>query len=447
MDAIKQYLDLYRNHRDIIDRGAASTLNSMREDASSVIENLPRMPKKGDEHYPVVDVDEMLQADYGLNLNRHTIQLESSDSFKCAVPTLPAYLFMVWGDMLLPSAKKMQYPWQVVSMHDAHASLKPLLDEYYGSVADIRNPLVALNTMLVQDGVVIHVPAGVKVEKPIQIINYLKSAQTMMAVRRILVVLEQESEASIVMCEHTAAAENKLLSLQTVEIIARKGASLQWYDLEESTPNAQRLNSIYLAIDEDASVTLDGITISNGTTRNEYYCTMRAPGANLHLYGMAIEDGERKLDTYSSIRHHAASCHSNELFKYVADDKAHCGFEGLIYVDYGATHTESYQANRNLLGSSDAKIYSRPQLEIYNDDVKCSHGSAIGQLDATQLFYMRTRGIAEADARLLLKQAFMSEIVEAVKLEPLKQRLRVMVERRMAGDSSAGCAECGKSVE
>lgn len=441
MDSLKQYLELYEKHTDLICQGSPEALNALRPGAAEVLTHTT-LPKRGDEHFAVADLEKALAPDYGLNIARVPMEADVTDVFKCGVPSLPAYHFYLANDTLLPSSGADNFEWKFISLREAADKLPQILTDNYGSVADMKNPIVALNTLLCQDGVMLYVPAGVKVSKPIQIVNLLQATMPYMAVRRVLVVLGDHAEATVVACDHTHDADNSYLTLQTIEMIASSGSRLQWYDLEESTPGTVRLSTLYASIEGDAHVSVNGMTISNGHTRNEYFCTMHSPGSELELMGMAIEDGSRTIDTYSRIEHKAGSCHSNELFKYVADDKAQCGFEGLILVDEGATRTESFQANRNLVGSDEAKVFSRPQLEIYNDDVKCSHGSAIGQLDEMQLFYMQTRGINSETARLLLKQAFMADVIGNISLEPLRQRLTLMVERRMSGDATAGCAEC-----
>ena len=168
------------------------------------------------------------------------------------------------------------------------------------------------------------------------------------------------------------------------------------------------------------------------------------PCAEEFQIGMGIEDYSRHLDSYSRIDHIAGDCHTDELFKYVVDDEAVGAFAGLIYVKPGADKTEAYQSNRNIVGSDRARMFSKPQLEIYDDDVKCSHGTAIGQLDEMQVFYMQTRGIPEETAKLLLKQAFMADVIDGVRLPGLKERLQMLVERRFAG-GEANCASCKAS--
>lgn len=315
------------------------------------------------------------------------------------------------------------------------------MKDHYGKLADMGNPVVALNTLLCQDGVVLRVRRGVKVEPTIQLVNIFNSTNPLLAARRILIVMEEDSEARMLVCDHTQTEKVRFCSVQVAEIYAGRGSRLDFYDLEESSSDTSRLSALYLRQEEGSEVLLDSMTLFNGTTRNEFYCDFAGRHAKLRMLGMGIEDERRRLDTYSRIAHNVPECNTDELFKYVVEDDAMGAFAGLIYVAEGATKTEAFQSNRNLVGSSTARMHSKPQLEIYNDDVKCSHGTAIGQLDEKQLFYMMTRGISEADCRLMLKQAFMSDVIDGISLAPLRDRLKMMVERRFAGERSA-CSSC-----
>ena len=263
----------------------------------------------------------------------------------------------------------------------------------------------------------------------------------LLASRRILIVMEEDSEAKVLVCDHTQAPKIDFCSVQVVEIVAGERSRLDFYDLEESTQRTARLSSLWMRQDADSEVLLDSMTLYNGITRNEFHTRFAGRHARLHMLVMGIEDESRRLDTYSRISHDVPECNTDELFKYVVDDDAVGSFAGLIYVAEGAMKTEAYQSNRNLVGSDSAKMHSKPQLEIYNDDVKCSHGTAIGQLDEKQLFYMMTRGISEEHARLMLKQAFMSDVIDGISLPPLRDRLKLMVERRFAGEQTA-CSSC-----
>ena len=441
--SLRQYIDLVREHRGLIDSHSASVLNEMRSDALASL-TAHGLPAMGEENYPITDLPALLAPDYGLNLARVNIDVNPVDSFRCDVPAVSTSLFFLINDTFVATPKAtVSFPKGVIveSLARAAADHPDLVGKYYGSAADLSNPLVALDTMLVQDGLFVYIPQGVTLEKPLQLVNILQNGMPLMAVRRLLIVVDDDAEAQLLCCDHTQNGDTDFLALQTVEIILGRNARFSYYDMEESSERTIRLSALYTVQGEGSRLVLDGMTLFNGTTRNEYYCRLDGRDADLRLLGMGIEDADRRLDTLTFIDHAVPCCHSDELFKYVADDSARCSFAGRILVRPGAHHTDSYQNNRNILGSDKARIYSKPQLEIYNDDVKCSHGSAIGQIDELQLFYMRTRGIEEATARRLLKQAFMADVIDAVRMPGLKERLRMLVERRFAGDSSS-CAEC-----
>ncbi|MBQ2236334.1 MAG: Fe-S cluster assembly protein SufD, partial [Muribaculaceae bacterium] len=299
----------------------------------------------------------------------------------------------------------------------------------------------ALNTLLAQDGLLVHAPAGKVTHRPIQVVNIFNAAAPVMAVRRTLIVAEPGSHVQVLVCDHTQHAEQDYLSVQVVEIIAMEGATVEYYDMEESTPRTHRLSSLHVRQHEGSNVLVNGITLLNGTTRNEYHISVDGPNASTTLLGMAIASGEQHVDTLSHIAHNAPRCKSDEMFKYVLDDHAVGAFAGKILVRENCPRVEAYQGNRNLCASSTARMHTKPQLEIYTDDVKCSHGTTIGQLDEEALFYMRSRGIGRELARTMLMQAFMSDIIDGVRLEVLRDRLRHLVEKRFAGDL-ATCAGC-----
>lgn len=446
MGALKQYIDLYRDNKALVDSGSAHVLNAMRQESLDLLEKMV-LPAKGSENYEITDLESLLSPDYGINIARVNIDVNPAASFHCGVPNLSTSLFLTVNDIYAESANAREGLPEgiyVGSLRRFAEEYPEIAKRYYCRNADLNNPLVALNTLLCQDGIAVWVKRGVKVEKPLQIVNILQNGAPLMAFRRVLVILEEDSDVKILTCDHTQNPDVDFLSLQTIEIFAGRNSRIDYYDLEESTEKTTRLSALYVSQDEGSDVLVDGMTLYNGVTRNEYFCKYEAEHATLRLFGMGIEDRSRHLDTYSRIEHRKGHCNTDELFKYVLDDEARGAFTGLIKVEQGADKTEAYQNNRNIVGSDTAKMFSKPQLEIYNDDVKCSHGTAIGQLDEMQVFYMRTRGLAEKTAKLLLKQAFMADIIDAVRLPGLKERLHMLVERRFAGGVSS-CAACNSA--
>ena len=183
------------------------------------------------------------------------------------------------------------------------------------------------------------------------------------------------------------------------------------------------------------------MTLHNGVTRNTTKVFLEGEGAHIDLCGMAVIDKEQHVDNNTVIDHKVPNCTSKELFKYVLDDHSVGVFNGLVLVRPDAQKTYSEQSNRNICLTKEAKMYTRPQLEIYADDVKCGHGATVGQLDMNALFYMCTRGISQKEAKLLLMFAFVNEVVDTIRLEPLKARLHELVEKRFRGELG-GCREC-----
>ena len=425
MNALKQYIDLYREHADLIDLNSAEMLNGRREEAFRILEGM-KLPEKGSENYETTSLPDILNPDYGVNIARVNIDVNPAASFHCGVPNLSTSLFMLVNDIYAETPRSREGLPEGIeagSLRKFAEQHPEIIERYYGRIADIHNPIVALDTLLAQDGIAIWVKRGVNVEKPLQLVNILQSGMPLMAVRRVLIIAEEDAKVKILSCDHTQNPDVDFLALNTIEIFAGRNSQVDLYDLEESTERTSRLSALYLRQEEGSNVLIDGITLYNGTTRNEYHTSFIGEHASLKLYGMGIEDRKRHLDNYSRIEHAKGSCTTDELLRP------------------GADKTEAYQSNRNIVGSDTARMYSKPQLEIYNDDVKCSHGTATGQLDEMQVFYMRTRGIPEATAKLLLKQAFMADVIDGVRLEGLQERLHMLVERRFAGGESS-CASC-----
>ena len=184
--------------------------------------------------------------------------------------------------------------------------------------------------------------------------------------------------------------------------------------------------------------------MNNGRTRNQIEIDLNGEGAETWLGGMLVSDRSQQTENFTVIRHNVPRCHSNELFKYILNGAAEGAFSGRIVVQKGAQKTEAYQTNRNICLTKEARMFAKPQLEIYADDVKCGHGATTGQLDEAALFYMQTRGIGYEEARMLLLLAFTSDVLEHVEIDALRDRLHFLVEKRLRGEESKckGCVIC-----
>ncbi len=445
--ASEQYLELYRDNREAIDAHGAPVMNALRPAAAEALELAGRFPVKGDEGYEKTSVDEIFAPDYGVNINRVAIPADVSASFRCGVPNLSTLLAVVVNDKFVAAStllKNIPAGITVCSLAQACRENPGLVERFYGKAADISDPSVALNTMLAQDGVFIHVGKGVRAGRPVQLVDIFSSQTPLLAARRVLVVAEEDSHVAILKCDHTQGDDTMYLSSEVVEIFTARGACVEWYDIEESNSSTSRRHQLFARQGEGSELYICGATLNNGKTRNDFRIEVEGDHAVTRLGAMAIGSGSQHIDNSSVIRHAADRGRSDQLLKYVLDDHATGAFEGSIEVCHGSRFVEAYQSNRNILASKDARMHAKPQLLIYNDDVKCSHGATTGQLDQNALFYMRTRGIPEPEARRMLMQAFMVDVIDSITLEPLRDRLRHMVDRRFAGET-VGCRDCKSS--
>ena len=451
MGAEQQYIDIFTQHESLICEHAAAVVNAPRKQALEDFKALGFPSTKG-EDYKYTDIQKAFAPDYGMNLGQLPTPAVQGDIFRCHLPENNSPLYLVVNDSFYKSEKSEgQLPDGVFagSLTSFAKSHPQVAERYYAKAAPTsEDAIVAINTMFAQDGFVLYVPEGVVVEQPLQLINILYGRVDMMANRRVLIIMEPRSQAKLLACDR-AIYKTKFLSTQVVEIFAEEGSFFDYYDLEENSENTTRFSSLHIQQAASSNVLVNGITLVNGLTRNNYYISLNGEHAETTLCGMAILDKEKQVDTYSLIRHSVPNCQSTELFKNVLNDKSVGSFAARILVEKDAQKTTAYQTNRNLCISREARMYSKPQLEIYADDVKCSHGMTTGQLDETALFYLRSRGIPEAEARMLLSVAFTTDVLEKVRFTELKERLTYLVEKRFRGKFAIcnGCASCGSNED
>lgn len=442
MTSLKQYIDLYNANREAIEKNAPAAMNALRAQALKALDGA-HLPRRGEENFEVTDVDQMFAPDYGVNINRVNLTADPSEAFRCDVPNMSTWMFFFYNDVFHASRKSPSLPESVVvePFSVAQHNHPELLAKHLGSVAPMQNASVALNTLLAQEGLLVYIPKGVVLDRPIQLVNIMNAGGPIMAIRRLLIVVGEQAQATMLVCDHTQNKQHQFLNNQVVEIVAQPGARFDYYDIEESTLNPRRYNQHFVKQTENSDVLINTITLTNGITRNDIVVNVDGEGAETHVYGMAIEGNDQQIDNYTFIGHNKPHCNSNELFKYVLDDNAVGGFTGRILVAEGSEKVEAYQANRNIVASDTAKIHTKPQLEIYCDDVKCSHGTAIGQLNQDAIFYMQQRGIPLDQARTLLMQAFMNDVIDKVRVESLRNRLQHLVEKRFCGQLNH-CSDC-----
>ena len=450
MQSEQQYIELYNEAREMIFSHAPEAMNAVRDQAFEDFK-AQGFPSKKVERYKYTDIQKLFEPDFGVNVNRLQIPVDPYETFRCDVPNLSTSLYFVVNDMFFHDEKpKGHLPEGVVigSMRD----YPELVSNYYTKLAKTSEDAVtALNTMLAQDGLLVYVPKNVKVDRAIQVINILKATPQnaqrvvpdLMVNRRVLIVVEEGAEIKMLFCDH-AADDRNFLTTQVIEAFVGENASLDLYCLEETHYKNVRVSNVYIDQQRDSRVTHNVITLHNGVTRNKLDLTFSGEGAECQCYGCVIADKKQHVDNNTLIAHKVPHCTSNELYKYVLDNQAVGAFAGRVLVEHGAQQTASQMTNQNLTATKEARMYTQPMLEIYADDVKCAHGSTVGQLNDAALFYMRQRGISLEEARLLLQNAFVNEVIDHMQLEPLRDRLHYLVEKRFRGELNkcTGCKLC-----
>lgn len=445
-DAEKQYIDLYTEASEAIKSHSAEVMNAVRDRAFDDFRR-QGFPSRKVERYKYTDMEQLFAPNYGVNVNRVEFHVDPNAAFRCDVPNLSTLLYCVVNDAFYTQKLPSVQPEKGViigSLSQVAKERPELVGKYYAKIAHTgEDAVTALNTMLAQDGLFVYVPKNVEMERCVQVINILRADVNLMVNRRVLIVMEEGAKAKLLFCDHTVD-DRDFLATQVIEAYVGENASLDLYCLEETHNKNHRVSNVYIEQQRNSRVNHNVITLHNGVTRNRLDLVFKGEGAECYCSGCVIADRSQHVDNNTLIDHQVPHCTSNELYKYVLDDEAVGAFAGRVLVRHGAQKTVSQETNQNLVATKKARMYTQPMLEIYADDVKCGHGATVGQLNDAALFYMQQRGISLKEAKLLLEFAFINEVIDKMALEPLRDRLHYLVEKRFRGELSkcVGCKMC-----
>ncbi len=324
---------------------------------------------------------------------------------------------------------------RAMSLAQAITEVPDLVQAHLGQIADTTaNPFTGLNTAFVNDGAFLHLADGAVADKPFHF-AFVSTGKGTVSHPRILVVAGKDSEASIV--ETWSATGEAYFSNSVVEVACGANARVSHCKVQRERQDAFHIASLQSTLERDARFSSENISIGGSLVRNDVGAHLGGEGIDCRLDGLYLADDRQHVDNHTFIRHAKPHCHSFELYKGILADKSRGVFNGRIYVDPDAQKTDAKQENNCILLSDDARINTNPQLEIFADDVKCTHGATIGQLDEEAVFYLRSRGIGAADARHMLIHAFAGEVLERIEVEavrnPLEAELFSWLERTTAG--------------
>jgi Fe-S cluster assembly protein SufD len=402
------------------------------------------LPDRKDEAYKYTPLTNAFATEYAIQLIPSQINLNVKDIFTCDVPNLNTRLEIILNGFYFgtdDSLMKLDNGIIIGSLAEAARRYPDLVSQYYAKIADISTySLVALNTAFALDGLFVYLPSGSELLNPIQVVNLPMTGLDMMLHYRNLFILEDNSHGEIIVCDHTLSPF-RFLTNSVTEIFAGKNSVFNFSRVQNEHLNSNLITSLHINQEAGSHVTTNNISLHGGFIRNNTIVTLNGEGCENNANGLFLADLEQHVDNYLFIDHAKPGCYSRQLYKGILDDRATGSFNGHIMVRKDAQKTNAFQINKNILISDDAKMNSKPQLEIYADDVKCSHGATTGQLDEDALFYLQSRGIPRSEARLLMLTAFLHEVVDKINILPLRSRISELVGKRLRGELSR-CNNC-----
>lgn len=316
-----------------------------------------------------------------------------------------------------------------------HGSYAAIISKHLGHSSQyIKDGIHALNTAFLQKGVFIHVPKGKVTEHPVYLYFITDArAVNIFSQPRNLVHIAEQAEVQLVETYATLGSSESF-SNQVIEIVVEKDALVGYYKIQNDMADANQVNTTHFRMVGKSKIHAVTISLNGGIIRNNLNIALEAEHCEAHLYGLYFLKGHSHVDNHTMVDHAKPNCQSNELYKGIINDSAGAVFNGKIMVQPHAQKTNAYQSNKNILLSESASVNTKPQLEIFADDVKCSHGCTIGRLDEEGLFYLRSRGISEKIARSLLVHAFAVDVLEHIKLLPIRNYVDQLISERLEFD-------------
>ena len=438
-----ELLQQFEQHFDVFAEGDSDYVKDRRRKAVEIFKEAG-FPSRNLESWRKTDLSKVLAKDYDLDFSRKLEDANIRDFFSCEINQFDTDLYTQvngWWQDNTDFLKVYDNGTVVGSLKAAMTKYPALFEQHYGKyVTNEKNGLIALNSAIFSDGYFIYVPDGVELDRTLQMVNIINSKRHEFVNTRNLVVLGKNARLNLVHCDDSVEFKNSLINSVT-EIHLADGAGLDYYKLQNKDEEAVILTNTFVQQEADTNFTSNTTILNGGLVRNDTNVLLNGRGANADVMGLYLVDGHQFVDNHVYIDHAVSNCTSNTTFKGIADDFAKSVFNGHVLVRQDAQQTLAFQNNHNIQLTNTTKIDAHPFLEIYADDVKCSHGATVGQLDQEAMFYIMQRGICERNAKMLLMLAFVGEVVNKIKLPSLREYSHDLVTRRLKGELSA-CDQC-----
>lgn len=449
MQTFDKYLELFQRNRAQIGQDDLPFMTKLRDAAMASFRE-SGFPQRKEERYKYTHLEPVFDGELDFDFQPRNIKYDDKDLFSCDVPLLDSQVLTILnGFFHHPGAEALTSLDNGIiygGLKAAMSQYPALVEKHLGKNAPTTDePFVALNTAFSQDGIFLYVPKGVSMEKPIQIINLLLSDKNQMVQHRNLFILESNAMAQVIICDHTLSP-NMYLTNSVSEVYTGENADLDLLRLQNEHNNSCQVTNTWIKQERHSRCQHGTITLHGGIVRNNLRIDLEGEGAETSALGLFLTDKMQHVDSYTVIDHSTPRCTSNQYYKGVLDDLSTGAFNGKIHVHPDAQNTEAFQTNNNILLTDTAQMHTKPRLEIYADDVKCSHGATVGQLDEEALFYLQSRGIPKEESRLMLMDAFTWDVISKIKQPSLQERITDLVGKRLRGELSR-CNNCAMHCE
>ncbi|MFI5212190.1 MAG: Fe-S cluster assembly protein SufD, partial [Ignavibacteria bacterium] len=420
------YISSFKKIEESLNGESKTPFHELRKNAISKFEEFD-FPTIKNEEWKYTNIAPLLK----YNFKQVTgVKISKKDIEKFLIPGLKVNLAVIVNGNYVPELShfyKQPSGVRIESFRNTVLNDPELLMKYFGKYASIDNGFVALNTAFAFDGTVLYVPDGAIIEDYIHILNVSGAeGENVLSQPRNLVITGSNSKVRIIESYHSMA-DNENLTNVVNEVIAGENADVEIYRLQNENMKSFHVNRTQAYQNRGSVFTHYSVTFGGSIVRNDTNTLLDAENCTGNLYGLYLTEGSQHVDNHTLIDHAKPHCQSNEMYKGVLNDSSRGVFNGKVFVRVDAQKTNAYQSNKAILLTSDAMIDTKPQLEIYADDVKCSHGAAIGQLDEEAVFYLRSRGIGEELARTVLIRAFANDIFETLTSQILHDHLNHIV--------------------
>ncbi|MDO6676542.1 Fe-S cluster assembly protein SufD [Tenacibaculum sp. 1B UA] len=408
-----------------------SDLHEIRTKALQNFEKLG-FPTKKLEAWKYTSLNSVLKEDYSIFPDRDA-SIEFADVKKYFIHEIDSYKIVFVDGKYSSFLSTTTHDGKDICLLSAAFSkekYKPIVEKYFNKIAKQDN-LTSLNTAFATEGAFIHIPKNVEVEKPIQIINFTtgKEHATMLQPRN-LIIVEQNAHVQIIE-RHQNLNNNAVLTNAVTEIYTDTHATVDYYKIQNDNNDASLVDNTYIEQQKESTCSVHTFSFGGNITRNNLNFYQKGEHINSILKGITIIEGKQHVDHHTLVNHIEPNCESHQDYKGIYTDRSTGVFNGKVIVEKEAQKTNAYQQNNNVLISDKATINAKPQLEIFADDVKCSHGCTIGQLDDQALFYMQQRGIPKKEAKALLMYAFANTVLESVKIPEVKKRITKLIANKL----------------